>query len=160
MSENLKKYFIKDSELTSIDQDKLSSKDIAKNIGLIIDNTKPPFAVAVTGKSGIGKSSIINLVSEKYKNNPENYNVQKINVWKDEEISLKSILNGYENNQTYLNEELSKNTTNAELKSDDVNKNEDEQKSFLEPRNLRLKHPEKNRSSVRELINILLSEYE
>ena len=121
MSENLKKYFIKDSELTSIDQDKLSSKDIAKNIGLIIDNTKPPFAVAVTGKSGIGKSSIINLVSEKYKNNPENYNVQKINVWKDEEISLKSILNGYENNQTYLNEELSKNTTNAELKSDDVN---------------------------------------
>lgn len=120
MSENFKKYFIKDSELTSIDQDKLSSKDIAKNISLIIDNTKPPFAVAVTGKSGIGKSSIINLVLEKYKKNPENYNVQQVNVWKEEDISLKSILSKYENNQTYANEYVNANVANSEKNVENV----------------------------------------
>ena len=87
----LKKYFIKDEELSSISEDKLSSKDIVKNISEIIDNTKPPFAVAVTGKSGIGKSSIINLVAENYSKNTDEFNVEKINVWKQEE-SLKSIL--------------------------------------------------------------------
>ncbi len=87
----LKKYFIKDEELSSISEDKLSSKDVVKNITEIIDNTKPPFAVAVTGKSGIGKSSIINLVCENYDKKTDKYNVEKINIWKQEE-SLKTIL--------------------------------------------------------------------
>ena len=87
----LKKYFIKDEELSSISEDKLSSKDVVKNISAIIDNTKPPFAISVTGKTGIGKSSIINLVAEKYTENTDDYNVEKINVWKQEE-SLKNIL--------------------------------------------------------------------
>ena len=87
----LKKYFIKDEELSSISEDKLSSKDVVKNITEIIDNTKPPFAVAVTGKSGIGKSSIINLVCENYDKKTDEYNVEKINIWKQEE-SLKTIL--------------------------------------------------------------------
>lgn len=97
MSENLKKYFIRDSELSSIEQDKLSAKDISNNIGLIIDNTKPPYSIAVTGKSGIGKSSIINLVSEKYNKQSEKYNIQKINVWKDEDVSLKDVLTNSNN---------------------------------------------------------------
>lgn len=88
---NLKKYFIKDDELSSINEDRLSSKDVVKNISTIIDNTKPPFAISVTGKSGIGKSSIINLVAENYKEKSDDYNVEKINVWKQED-SLKSIL--------------------------------------------------------------------
>ena len=87
----LKKYFIKDEELSSISEDKLSSKDVVKNITEIIDNTKPPFAVAVTGKSGIGKSSIINLVCENYDKKTDEYNVEKINIWKQEE-TLKTIL--------------------------------------------------------------------
>lgn len=87
----LKKYFIKDEELSSISEDKLSSKDVVKNITEIIDNTKPPFAVAVTGKSGIGKSSIINLVCENYDKKTDEFNVEKINIWKQEE-SLKTIL--------------------------------------------------------------------
>lgn len=93
MNEKLKKYFIKDSELTTIEQDKLSSKDVAKNINLIIDNTEAPFTIAVTGKSGIGKSSIINLVTEKYEKDTENYNVKRINAWKEEDFSLKTNLN-------------------------------------------------------------------
>ena len=92
MSENEKnkKYFIKDEELTSIDQDRLSAKDIVKNLKLIIDNTKPPFSIAVTGKSGVGKSSVINLLTKQYEKNDE-FNVNKINIWKKEE-SLKTIL--------------------------------------------------------------------
>lgn len=91
MREELKKYFIKDIELNSVDEDMLSSKDVAENINLIIDNTKPSYAIAVTGKTGLGKSSIINLVTEKYENDKENYNVRKINVWKDD-VSLKDLL--------------------------------------------------------------------
>lgn len=87
----MKKYYIKDEELSSIKEDMLSSKDIANNISAVIDNTKPPFAVAVTGKSGIGKSSIINLVAEKYNENTDEYNVEKINIWKEED-SIKTIL--------------------------------------------------------------------
>ena len=92
MSENEKnkKYFIKDEELTSIDQDRLSAKDIVKNLRLIVDNTKPPFSIVVTGKSGVGKSSVINLLTKQYEKNDE-FNVNKINVWKKEE-SLKTVL--------------------------------------------------------------------
>lgn len=91
MNEKLKKYFIKEEELNSIEEDKLSSKDVAENLGLIIDNTKPSFAIAVTGKTGLGKSSAINILTKKYENDNENYNLQKINVWK-EDASLKQLL--------------------------------------------------------------------
>ncbi len=87
----LKKYFIKDEELTSIKEDKLNAKDVAQNISLVIDNTKPPFAIAVTGQSGVGKSSAINMVAEMYENRVDEYNIQKVNVWKNE-TSLKDIL--------------------------------------------------------------------
>ena len=86
-----KKYFIKDSELKTIEEDRLNQKDVVKNLNLIIDNTKPPFNVALTGKCGIGKSSIINLLLNKYENDTENYNIEKINVWK-EKASIKTIL--------------------------------------------------------------------
>ena len=84
----LKKYFIKDAELTVIDQDKLDYKEIVKNLEMIIDNTETPYTIALTGKSGIGKSSIINFLTNKYKDNPEEYNVEKVNVWK-EKVSIK-----------------------------------------------------------------------
>ncbi len=99
----LKKYFIKDVELTKLEEDKLDYKDLVKNIELIIDNTEPPFNIAVIGKSGTGKSSIINFLTTKYKNDPENYNVEEINVWKNN-ISIKDFLeskyNKIEDNQS------------------------------------------------------------
>ncbi|MCR5146384.1 MAG: ATP-binding cassette domain-containing protein [Clostridia bacterium] len=124
MNEKTKKYFIKDSELTSIEQDKLSSKDIVKNISLVIDNTKPPYSIALTGKTGIGKSSIINLITEKY-NNQEDYNVQKINVWRDEEISLKNIFEKQSDDQTIINEieeNVEQVENNQETKTSEIKK--------------------------------------
>ena len=118
MSENVKKYFIKDSELTSEEQDKLNSKDIVKNISLIIDNTKPPFSIALTGKSGIGKSSIVNLVSEHYQDKSD-YNIKKINVWKDEEISLKDVITGSTNSR--IEEVNSTNVGNEKVSEDASN---------------------------------------
>ena len=44
-----------------------------------------PYNIALIGKTGIGKSSIINLVLNKYEKNTEHYIVQKINVWKNKE---------------------------------------------------------------------------
>ncbi len=138
----IKKYFIKDEELSSISEDRLSSKDVAKNIATIIDNTKPPFAISVTGKSGIGKSSVINLVAEKYSENADNYNVEKINVWKQEE-SLKNILdsnyaqtvtaNVMNNAQNTVDaekarQELLNNYYNQDAVRDDSTESEDEKK--------------------------------
>ncbi len=89
--EKIKRYFIKDVELTSIDEDKLNGKDLVRNLELIIDNTQPPFNIAITGKSGSGKSSIINFLTAKYEKDIENYNIDKVNVWK-ENVSLKKYL--------------------------------------------------------------------
>ncbi len=86
-----KKYFLKDTEISSIDEDKFNQRDVVNNISLIIENTNSPYNIALIGKCGIGKSSIINLLLDKYKNNNENYIVQKINAWKCENEPLNSI---------------------------------------------------------------------
>lgn len=111
----LKKYFIKDQELSSIKEDKLNSKDIAKNISMIIENVEPSYAIAVTGKSGIGKSSVINILKEKYAENSEEYNIQKINVWKQDK-TLKEILD-----ENYS--DIEKHEENYQKYSTIVNKN-------------------------------------
>lgn len=131
-----KKYFIKDSELKTIEEDRLNQKDVVKNLNLIIDNTKPPFNVALTGKWGIGKSSIINLLLNKYKNDTENYNIEKINVWK-EHSSIKNLLDAKFNkkeeeyNEIELNNKLENNIENSESfnnKNSDIFENENEKK--------------------------------
>ena len=126
--EIIKKYFIKDEELTSINQDKLGAKDVVNNIISIIDTTKPPFAISVNGKSGIGKSSIINMVAEKYENLPEEYNVKKINIWKNE-TTLKQILDencvqsvqyvaNINNNAVLNNADIANNVQSTAISSD------------------------------------------
>ena len=86
-----KKYFLKDSELISIDDDRFNQKDVVNNLRLIIENTNPPYNIALIGKWGIGKSSIINLLLDKYRKDSENYIVQEINAWKYEKESLKNV---------------------------------------------------------------------
>ena len=87
----MKKYFLSDKEITSFDEDKFNQKDIVNNIELIMENSNTPYNIALIGKNGIGKSSITNMLLEKYKNDSDKYIVQEINVWKNEEESLKDI---------------------------------------------------------------------
>ncbi len=86
-----KKYFLKDSELISIDDDRFNQKDVVDNLRLIIENTNPPYNIALIGKWGIGKSSIVNLLLDKYRKDSDNYIVQEINAWKYEKESLKNV---------------------------------------------------------------------
>lgn len=87
----IKKYFLKDSELVSVDDDRFNQKDVVNNLRMIIENTNPPYNIALIGKWGIGKSSIINLLLDKYKKDSNNYIVQEINAWKYEKESLKNV---------------------------------------------------------------------
>lgn len=83
-----KKYFIKDESLTSVDNDYFRHQDIADNMRRIIDNTEAPFNIAIIGKWGLGKSSLINLVLDPMKNDKDNYIVQEINAWKYEKDEI------------------------------------------------------------------------
>lgn len=87
------KYFIKDTELclTTKDQDKFKHIDIADNIINIVENEKPPFNIAVVGKWGMGKSSLIKHVTNHFERNKEKYVVEEINAWKYEKEALRKV---------------------------------------------------------------------
>lgn len=91
MSETKKKYFVKDASLHSTDGDMFNYADISKVLDDIIVTNEPPYNVAVIGKWGLGKSSLINLVTERYKKNPTDYFIQEINAWKYEKESLRRV---------------------------------------------------------------------
>lgn len=59
-----KRYFVKDEALRNTDNDMFSYGDMKEVFKKIIDNTEPPYNVAVIGKWGLGKSSLIRLVTE------------------------------------------------------------------------------------------------
>ena len=82
-----KKYFLRDEELHSVDEDFFRHRDVADNISRILDNNNPPYNIAVIGKWGLGKSSLINLVKERLKNDEKNI-VVDINAWKYEKEVL------------------------------------------------------------------------
>ena len=75
-------YFVKDEALNTIDNDEFGHGDLANNIRMMIDNTSAPFNIAIIGKWGMGKSSLINMVKRPLKDNPEEYIVAEINAWK------------------------------------------------------------------------------
>ena len=79
-----KKYFLKDSVLNNIDDDRFNQAHIVNNLRMIIENTNPPYNIGIIGKWGIGKSSILKILLKKYKEDDENYIVQEINAWKYE----------------------------------------------------------------------------
>ncbi len=76
------KYFIKDEALKTSDDDYFGHTDIAENIRKMIDNTDAPFNIAIIGKWGMGKSSLINIVMKQLRDNSDKYLVQEINAWK------------------------------------------------------------------------------
>ena len=98
----MKNYFIKDEALKSVDQDSFGHVDIANNIKNMIEYTDAPFNVAIIGKWGMGKSSLINMLKKVLEQDQTDvYMIQEINAWKyqKEEFGrafLKQLLQGIE----------------------------------------------------------------
>lgn len=84
----MKKYFLKDESLSSIDRDFFRHQDVSNNIKEIIENTEAPFSIAVIGKWGLGKSSLINMVISALAKEKDKYQILKINAWKYERENL------------------------------------------------------------------------
>ena len=91
MKEEHKKYFIKDVAIDNIDKDVFNHKDIAENIINVIETEETPFNLAIIGKWGIGKSSVIEIVRGKLKD-PKKYKFHEINAWKYEKEALRRAL--------------------------------------------------------------------
>ena len=86
-----KKYFVKDESLHNVDNDMFNYSDISRVLDDIVETNEPPFNVAIIGKWGLGKSSLINLVVNKLKKDRNQYLVQEINAWKYEKESLRKV---------------------------------------------------------------------
>lgn len=86
-----KKYFVKDEAIKNIENDFFRHCDIADNIVNIIETQETPYNIALIGKWGLGKSSIIELVKKKL-NNPKKYKFHEINAWKYEKEALRRAL--------------------------------------------------------------------
>ena len=61
---------------------------------MIIEHNEAPFNIAIVGKWGVGKSSIINMLKEELRGKQE-FKIQEINAWKYENTSLKKAFFNY-----------------------------------------------------------------
>lgn len=84
------KYFLKDSELVKEESDEFNHKDISNNIINIIETEMAPYNIAVVGKWGLGKSSLIGFVKEHFKKDSK-YVITEINAWKYEKEALRRV---------------------------------------------------------------------
>lgn len=89
--EVINKYFIKDESLSNVDNDAFNHRDISKILCNIIDTTEPPYNIAVIGKWGSGKSSLINIALGNYKKNNNLFSVVEINAWKYEKEAITKV---------------------------------------------------------------------
>lgn len=83
-----KQYFLRDEEIHSVNEDYFRHRDVAKNITRILETNNPPYNIAVIGKWGLGKSSLINLVTDTLMDESEKYIKIDINAWKYEKEVL------------------------------------------------------------------------
>ena len=94
MKKNKKKnYYVMDECLAKRDMDQFGHKEIADNIINLIKNDtyQAPYNIALIGKWGLGKSSILKMMEEGLKNSNKNIKVISINAWKYERESLKKL---------------------------------------------------------------------
>lgn len=130
MKEKSKKYFIKDVAIDSIDKDVFNHKDIAENIVNVIETEETPFNLAIIGKWGLGKSSVIEIVKGKLKN-PQKYKFHEINAWKYEKEALRRALT----KQLFISldgNEQTKAVDDLRQKSSTTMQETEKEKSFLE----------------------------
>lgn len=88
---NKKNFYVMDQCLKNGDKDQFGHTEIADNIVNLINNDKyiPPYNIALIGRWGLGKSSILKIVKEKL-GNVNNTKTIEINAWKYERESLKN----------------------------------------------------------------------
>lgn len=84
----MKKYFLKDSSLSNIDDDKFRYQDFANNLRKIIEYNEAPFNVAIVGKWGLGKSSLVNMALAPLRKKEKEFLVCDINAWKYEKDEI------------------------------------------------------------------------
>lgn len=84
----MKKYFLKDASLTKVDDDQLRYQDLANNLRRMIENNETPFNIAIIGKWGLGKSSVINMALNSLANDKKDYLICNINAWKYEKDEI------------------------------------------------------------------------
>ncbi|MFZ2538128.1 MAG: P-loop NTPase fold protein [Oscillospiraceae bacterium] len=86
-------FFIKDNALKEKKEDFFDYTDYSDVLRRLLSSQDPPFNVALVGKWGLGKSSLINLVREDFKQNIKDgeYKFITINAWKYEKEALRNI---------------------------------------------------------------------
>ena len=84
-------FYVMDHRLKNSDNDRFGHSEIADNIVNLINNERymSPYNIALIGKWGLGKSSILTMVKEKLAKT-KNIKIVEINAWKYERESLKN----------------------------------------------------------------------
>lgn len=84
----MKKYFLKDQSLDNVDDDQFRYQDFANNLRKIIECNDAPFNIAIIGKWGLGKSSLINMALAPLRKNKKEFLICDINAWKYEKDEI------------------------------------------------------------------------
>ncbi len=86
----MKRYFLKDKSLNNIDDDQFRYQDFANNLRKIIEYNEVPFNIAIIGKWGLGKSSLINmaLAPLRKEEKKKEFLICDINAWKYEKDEI------------------------------------------------------------------------
>lgn len=107
-----KSYFIQDTELHDSDQDFFHHSGVSDNLRRVVENNSAPFNVAVIGKWGLGKSSLINLALQGLMSDEARYKRVDINAWKYEKETLSKV---------FLNETIQALSGNKETSQEQAN---------------------------------------
>lgn len=88
-----KNYYVMDACLENPSMDKFRHKEISDSIFNLITNDKypTPYNIALIGKWGLGKSSILKILEDNLKKENKKYKVISINAWKYESETLKKV---------------------------------------------------------------------
>ena len=88
---NESNFFLTDRALENATQDEFDHKSYAIILEKIIRDQTPPFNIGIYGKWGVGKSTIVNLLKERLKNDKKKKKIKfvEIKVWKYEKVSLR-----------------------------------------------------------------------
>lgn len=82
--------YLMDKPIDDISKDEFDHKCIVDEIVNNIKNNKPPYNIALVGKWGTGKSSILDCVQRELENEKDSkYVITKINAWKYEKQELR-----------------------------------------------------------------------